>query len=456
MSEEINLTNKDTGFSFVIECNVDNEHLELEFDKINENITTSTSDITTHPLVNGDVIADHMYRNPINVNVSGTFSLNGNQRTQYFGSNDRLTNIETLFEKIKKQGIFCTLKKINRGINNSVRFIQRENMVLNYILWKENQNTLDFTFTFIEVITINVEEPDADKDVTDTNLPAISEASSLDFTDTLLDWDEIDKIIVKQLHDVDLISTDFLKFSIETAGKYTAGVLVGTTVALGVAVLQGIGIALGVITGGIGTAFLVAAGAIAGGIYALYKSIKKKVQQKKYKQKAFELYKDDRKNQQECSRFYDYIGTIHQNLEYLENVLHVYGIGSNENQDCILYIDNNYYIFTFMKNNTDELERYSLHVEDINGNNIAEQSILTGLTNISECDNSTCLFRTSSGYYIYIINLKTQEAIDTGKNQNEINELNKDLTNFAIFVSEIDMKNFNDTLSEIVINAMTV
>lgn len=111
MSEEINLTNKDTGFSFVIECNVDNEHLELEFDKINENITTSTSDITTHPLVNGDVIADHMYRNPVNVNVSGTFSLNGNQRTQYFGSNDRLTNIETLFEKIKKQGIFCTLKK---------------------------------------------------------------------------------------------------------------------------------------------------------------------------------------------------------------------------------------------------------------------------------------------------------------------------------------------------------
>lgn len=459
MAENVNFTGKDNSFRLVIRTNVDDEDLMIEFDRVDESTISTTSDITNHPLVTGDMIADHMYRNPITMSVTGSFSLNGNKPTTFPGSSDRLSNIETLFEKIKNKGAFCELVKMSRANDSSTRFLVRKNMVLTSITWTERQNSLNFSFNFTEAITANVQTVEYDIDVTDSNLPAITDASTLDFTDTLLDWQQIDEIVTRQLYDVGLVTAEFLQYAVDTAKAMAAGTLVGAVagIVVGYSVLIGISLAVGSIpvAGWIAAGIIVAVGFIVGLFIGLFQGIKKAEAQRKYKVQAFELYEDDRRNQQEVERFANYIGSIHQNLEYLEDVMQVYGIASNENQECMTYIDDKYYIFTFTKNNTSG--KYGLVVKDIEDKVVASMPVIDGLTNIGECTRSNCLFRTSDGgFFIYLINLKAEEAINDGKSQEEIDEINNDLTSYAIFVSQTDMEQFNSMISEIVVNAMTV
>ena len=94
----------DNSYRLVLQCTMDNEDYAVEFDNIENENVNDTSDITNHPLVSGDIIADHMYRLPVNMTVTGTFSLYGNRPTIYAGNyNDRLTNIEAFFTRVKNE-----------------------------------------------------------------------------------------------------------------------------------------------------------------------------------------------------------------------------------------------------------------------------------------------------------------------------------------------------------------
>lgn len=152
----------------------------LELDTCTSKKINSTAEIAKHPLQDGSVFADHMYSNPDKFTVSGTFSLNGRQ--QYEGSecysadnildgiteeanipeelkalteNNRLKNIQEVFEYIKKAGLLCSLTTLKGNeTSNEVRFKRRDNMAISEIDWTENYNSLDFSITFKEIIQV--------------------------------------------------------------------------------------------------------------------------------------------------------------------------------------------------------------------------------------------------------------------------------------------------------------
>ena len=139
---------------------------EFAFDMVNSKNINKSVDITTHPLVNGDLVGDHMYKNALTLTVGGKFSLNGTKYTNYEGEGDRLANIQKIFEEIMDTGTVLNLKTSYKNDNKLVtRFLERANMVLNSINWTENYNTLDFSFNFMQIMFADIQEdiPDAFK-----------------------------------------------------------------------------------------------------------------------------------------------------------------------------------------------------------------------------------------------------------------------------------------------------
>lgn len=456
----------DNSYRLVIKTTLNNTETLIEFDTINPPSISDSSQITSQPMVSGDIISDHMFRNPQTILISGSFSNMGNKPTVFYGSsNDRLTNIQETFTKIKNEGIFCTLTTMSRGKNSNTRFMTRKNMVLTSIRWTENQSSVSFDFTFTEVLLAKMTVANPLYDQTDNSLPTLTDAKSLNFTDTLLDTNEVVKYVIQILREVGLVEDNFLVTAINFANHYfvtsakamtvTVGTASGTMLA-GMAVLHLLGVTLTAIPvwGWIALGMVaVIAGSIAG-IRYLFKNLSVTKAEKKYGIKRFKTYKSEDKTNLECERFATYVGGIKNNLDTLNDVLTVYACGTNENQQCIIEIDGEYYNFVFTKNNTSGY--YSLALNNLNDETLKSIPEMTGVKTLADCNTSTALLTTSSGFTVYVVNAKAQEAIDSGKTQDEIDVINKDLTNYYILISSIDMTKYCETLQNLIINQMTV
>lgn len=424
-----------SDFAITITCRLNEEDTQLTtliLDTVRDNSINLRSTITTHPMVNGDIVADHMYNNPSNENISGTFSLNGSKSNIISDSSSALSDVQEMFEKIKREGILCDIVKIHKVKNEDgkiqPRFKTRRNMVLDQISWIERINSLDFTFNFTEVLMVDVVEPVPDKN--DLFLPNILEPNVLSFTDTLIDWNQVDVALIQAMRDADLITDDFLNF-VNTTG---AGLAVGV----------GAGIAAVILLGSNPVGWI-AAGALAIGglVYGAIQAIEADKRRKEYRVEQFKLYDDDKKNKKEVERFNNFIGEIHKHLELLNDSLKVYKVSSNEEQECVLTITNNYYVFNFLKNNIND--SYSLTVKNIDEKVVGNCENITSaaLVDISQCTINNTLFRAAeSGAYVYII-CPSENSIDR-----------KDLTNYFIFASEINMEEYGNILQDIIINAL--
>lgn len=453
-----------TSYRAVIKCDADNDGEDefYEMDVINPVNEHLRSDITEHPLVEGDMLADHMIRQPMELTLEGKFSLLSAKPTTYSGEFGRLANIQTLFENILKNGTQCSIVYMSKVSGDTkspgkIRFKQRDNMALTSINWTTSNNSLSASLSFREVQTADVDEVLYAVDQRDPNLPSLTEGVVLDFTDTYLDFNKIDEMVLKMMLDVGLISEDFLEVvvTIDTvlldasiivaiAGLVAAGIVVNAAIAGTLAVSAAV-FPVGTIIAG---TVLVALG-----LAAIFAGLAKDAKAAKYKVKAFKAYETDRENQAEVTRFQNFVGTIHQQLERLEDVMKVYSIPSNEAQECMLYIDDDYYIFVFEKNNT--TGKWSLKVKDVEDNIVGQSAQLTGLSSIDECTASNALFRTAGvGSYVYVMNSKQQEMATNGATQAEIDEAANDLTNYCIFISQINMSDYNNLLRDIVKNAM--
>lgn len=141
------------GIAYKITCTIDNKETTILLDTINETSVNTSSNLTQHPIVNGDMVADHMYKDPITISLSGSFSLNGGTLMNISSTGSSLSNIQTLFERIKNEGIVCSLMKVMTDSKQNMRFLERNNMVLTSIRWSEKVNSMDFSFTFTQVLT---------------------------------------------------------------------------------------------------------------------------------------------------------------------------------------------------------------------------------------------------------------------------------------------------------------
>lgn len=414
-----------------ITCRLDGELKRIILDTVNDVDVQLDSTLTNHPIVNGDVIADHMYKNPITMNIPGVFSLNGGMGIVVTSAGPKLANIQSLFERIKDEGVMCDIVKLTVSLGDKgVRFQARSNMVLTSISWKERVNSLGFNFGFTQALVAEVQTYDVDVD--DQFLPNVSEPSSMNFTDSLIDWTQIDALVIDTGVQVELIAKNFL--------DYLQGVSADLLVALGVGTTIAVTVFLAI--GSIPVAGWAVAGITAAVVFfvGLYGTIKSAVEANKFAVDQFKKYKDDRKNQQEVVRFSNFVGNIHQQLEQLNNAVHCWQIGANEEQEAMVSIDNNYYIFTFTKNNTSG--KYKLVVTDINGTVVGQMTDVTSSPMaFTDCTEGNKLFRAyESGAYVYLI--RAEEGYDS------------DLTSYFIVSTTLQPEKFEQTVTDIIINAM--
>lgn len=428
-----------SNFAVTISCKLNEDDVEnttFVLDNVNKSDITAISQVTTHPVANGDIVADHMYQEPISLSLSGTFSLNGSKGIVIDGAGARLENIQDLFEKIKNDGILCDIVKVqmvDREDGSQVpKFKLRKSMVLDSITWSEKINSLGFSFSFTQVLIADIDV--VDLDITDENLPDITSPETLSFTDTLIRWEYVDEVIDKCLLKYDLMTSEFIQF-LSTLGAST---LAAIGVGLGIAALiSTIGIATG------GAALII--GAALGAVYCITKGIinffKERDKKRKYRVETFKYYNDRKKMDKEARRFLEYKDGIYKELEVLNKAIKVYRVSSNSPQECILNIDDDTYDFMFTRNQTNQsytlsLQKIFTDSKDAEVKNISD--IRGSPTSIFECNDNNKLYTTSNkATRIYLINV------------NE--EGNDDLTNYYMVTSTFPLEEYSKKLADAIV-----
>lgn len=428
-------------YKTIVSCVLDRVRRYFEFDALKTKSVSGSSVLTTYPIVSKDVIADHMYREPMNVDINADFSLNGHKGQGFDTPANRLGYIEDIFERIKDEGILCDIYTIKGSFENGdFRFKQRNNMALTSFTFDENYNSFSARLSFREVMTIDVDETLYEVDVTDPTLPALTDPATLDFTDTFIDEDTLVKMILDIMYDKGLVTQEFLNHLAPAVAQIAGGVLGAVAIGALVTVLAAISVT------GVGLIFvgIVAAGALIGiGLKNMFDAIFHQVDFKAKKQMVFDYYNDENKDKDTQTKFVTFINEVKTHVEQLEKVMKVLGIGSDEPQELCTYIDNEYYLFTFSKN---ENGSYRLNVTDINNNTVNKysQTELQFNDSIDKCTEGNYLFRTTvTGRFVYLMYKQTTETEDT-----------HNLMNYCILVSAIDLKDYNDMLMDILKEAI--
>lgn len=429
------------------------EVTSLVLDTVSESTVSANSVITTHPISSGDYVADHMYDNPDEISINGVFSLNGNKGLVVDKAGSRLDNVQNIFEDIKRLGILCDAVKVHIIQNGATsqqeaRFKVRESLVLRNIVWTEGINSLKYSFNFTQVMLVEAQSYEVDMD--DKFLPNITEPQTLNFTDTLIDWNQLDAAIMKVLEETDIVTDEFKNvlsswgktLLVQIVGAAVAAVIVSSTLvpAAGAAITATIGgVVVGLSTTGVGAIVALAGLVVASTALTIVKLVK----DYKYRVKPFRKYLSDKKTNKEIRRFGDLIGTLHDNLSVLNDAIKVYAVSSDEPQECMLSLDDSYFIFTFTKNNTNG--RYSLAVENFDAEQTAVKNDITSSpTNIGQLTSNNALFKTSSdGLYVYL--MYTGEESEEEKNK---------LTNYYLMTSKIKMEDYNQAVMDIIKNAI--
>lgn len=407
----------------------DSETRYIPIDLVSGVSISASSDITTYPLITGDIISDHKYDNPRTVEISGTFGLNGKYASMdgtpfAFGGNksSRLKNIEDYFFSVRKYGKFISLVSVLNGEN---RFSTIDNLVISNLRFERNFNTLKFSFSLKEIYTYeNDNELDILENASDPNLPCLSSFKSCDFAKEVLSYDSIDEMTITQLADNGLIAASFGE---AFYGVVKAGVI--TTVSIAVAVvifyiLVKILAKLAIISASTaavlttGASTIAALGAIpvvgwvaigVGALAALigmgvtiWKTIKRSTLISE-----FRGYDNDSQNKEESERFLNVLECVRSafNTAAKNNNIKFYKFNSNAiKQTTYLTIDDNIYQF-----NAEQISNgWSLKVINTSDNDSIVQtkntSRLVGFSSLFSLKNTDAIFHTDSKTYVYILN----------------------------------------------------
>ena len=333
--------------SSLVACSIsytlDKKSQSFILDSIEDIDVSLSSTITTHPVADGDLVADHMYKEPLSITLRGSFGVNASNKFSNFTGPASLGQIQRLIERIKNEAVICTLVKFDNSIGPNYptgRFLVRQNLVLSNISWTEKINSLGFTFTFTEVMITKLVTYEVNTD--DRFLPSIEVATQSSFAQEFLDWSRLDAFIMKIMSDKGLVTDDFLRSYAYEAPLIAAGSLA--------ALAGGAALALGA-TGPAGwlvLAGVVGLGAIGVGIYRIFDNITK---ERNFREKVFKDYKKDKQ------RFENFVGIVHQQVVNFVNNIGVWNIDLGENREGLsksiaVNVFNDYYVLDFTRKNT--------------------------------------------------------------------------------------------------------
>lgn len=181
----------DSTYKVVVGAKLNGVTAYFDLDTCVARSLTSSATVTSFPIENGLSASDHMYRNPRTFTLSGTFSLNrGGHRIvdsytmdaiqswhpeggtlsweewlqgegaalKSLNAENYLQSVQTVFEYIQEKGILCQIMMAKDTKESSARFKVRNNMVLQNIQWQEMYNSMTYSFTFQEVISVIKEQ----------------------------------------------------------------------------------------------------------------------------------------------------------------------------------------------------------------------------------------------------------------------------------------------------------
>jgi len=455
---------------------------EFIFDLVKSKSISKSVDITTHPLINGDLVGDHLYKQALTMQVNGTFSLNGSKYSTYYGEKDRLSNIQELFEKFMDSGTVLNLKTSDKDNNMVTRFLERVNMVLESINWTENYNSLDYTFGFKQIMFADIQE-EPEKVLAENTLLALTDAVPLDFSSEIFNEEELAKIIMKIFTEGGLGTTSFWRdTNFELVFKnYLSAALIAIIGAIVVKFLIAAGVTIAYIatTAATATAISSAAGPIgwiALGVVAIVAvvgfaiwGIVKEANRRFKNINKFKFFRNSKKREKEEARFRKLFEYLAGEVKQIGNYMRAYDITSDQNQELLTYIDNNYYVFKFTRNNTTASENekgyYSLEIVNVQGKTVSYGGKIDaiGHGDFQEAAGNFIL-KTDNNHYVYLMNKKIAEikgtyTTNTSKTtspalQQKLKEAQFDLRNFYILESEFEIAEFNNAVEDIIVNAM--
>lgn len=416
----------DSFYTLIV--NGDNQGFDAEtryipLDYVSSVSVSASTEITSYPLLSGDVISDHKYDNPRTVEISGKFALNGKiasqQNAPFSFSGDkgsRLKNIEEYFFALRKYGKFISLVSV---INNQNRFSTIDNLAISNIRFTRQFNVLEFSLSLKEIYCYeNENELDLLESVTDPDMPSLAGFKTLDFAKDVLTYEGIEEMTIEKLADNSLIEASFGDALGEELISTSTSVLVGgITAALVYIILKKL-VQLGLmalakftmysasltIAGAIPVIGWIALGVgiLAAGITFLCKWLKKKSLID-----TFKGYSNAEQNAEERQRFMNVVNNIKTTFNKLakNNNIKFYGFTSNvAKQSAYLTIDNNIYEFKAEKISTG----WSLQVLNASENDEAvpttNTSRLVGHKSLLGLKSSDSIFHTTNKTYIYILN----------------------------------------------------
>lgn len=470
----------------------------LVLDTQEDKTINASSQIAQQPLQNGDTMSDHMYRNPVQVNISGKFSLNGknwdDDSYDFKNNGDRLTNIQEVFEEIKDEGYLCRLTTIDeadvqndqnqKGItlksNAKTRFKTRNQMALTSIVWSERQNTINYQFTFTEVILVDEQEYEelSPEEAEKYGLPNVSSPVGSSLGSLLAETGQLKETILRTLYDNGYVMDDFFKALCETIHQLTESVAiaaavisVGLAVAVITAIPAAIAVASVVISGTataasimgalagsvsavfpVGTIVVAAVAVIAGLAIGIVKFVQWKKKQEKQK-RAFKLINGSA--EQDGQRLINLFDDVEKAINRVKTGLTIYNITGNYEQIVTLNIAGDYYLITFEKNNAIKDKPWSAKVTDLNGNALSSVYHSWGpVSSFLDLNrNKNLWFKDNSKEYeVYLVNPSLSAEINP--TADEMNAAKANLEGYTIWVSKGDIQSNIKTVEDAIEKAI--
>lgn len=480
------------SFRTVISCdypiykqNTDGENVlvfERQFfpiDLLNDRSVTANSHIATHPLLNGDTISDHMYRDPVSVKVSGKFSLNGrnanNTTYQDLASNnkDRLACIQEVFEFIKNNALLCTITTIESEMDNAdpsnadsysadnTRFITRRQMALTSIGWTEKVNILEFSFDFREVISVDLDSYEID--ITDVDLPFVEEPKAASIGTVLYESGSLPQAVMQILKENGYITNDFLRHLAEAGQAYATLNIAALIVVAAAVIIKGVAFLAGIL-GATGAIFpvgtIVAIGVVA--ICAIGFGVKKlidKIKKNNKAKKIFDLVNGSAEDGLE--RLIALLDKVGQAINKATNGLLVYNFdfdsdeqARNVNNQYCFTVGGEYYYVTIQSCQEYPYFKAQVFTSLYGGEEINDKQLKNAwcvITNLQECDQNHIWFTDSSGEYkVFLVNVNLND--DVNQTEGEKINVRRTLSSYTVWVCRGSMKDqlkiVNDTIIE--------
>lgn len=403
---------------------------------------TENNEMTSHPMVSGDVVGDHIIVHPCSISFSGSISLNASSPVK------SLSTVQKIFEDLKDDGILCTVAKVKTS-NNEFRFLKRQNMVLTGIVWTEKINSLDFNFVFTQVLLDNVQVTEVSKE---KFLPDVIKPRTLTFQGTLISAEDLYKQIIQALIETKVVDIKFLEqaeigiglLGVGIAGAFVLGSAASTALAASATGLAAAGAASSTVPV---AGWVVAAGAFAAAAaLGLTLIITEAIEASKLKFKAFKAdFKDYEEERAENERFAKMMDAIYEHVSIVNEWFKYYSFESDEPQSCMLNIGGTYHVLTFNRNNIDEAWVCDITSFDGSGESqVCSTKTMTfaeqyGTLSANEafCEIKSSTGAADSSYYIYFVG-------------------NGKLTESVMLIASKEPSKFTDALVEVIKDAIYV